>query len=356
MRCCILMVVLLTSTRWGLAENRIYVSLMEEHQISLYRQHAETGQLAMQSQITLDGEPGALALSPDGRQLFASIRSLGKLASFQVARNTGNLSLISEVSAGADPAFVATDQTGAYLLSAYYRAGKITVHQIADDGTLSAEPHQTISTAEKAHAILTDPTNRFAFVPHTGPNAIYQFQFNAETGLLAENSIPIVHTGENTGPRHLAFHPARNVVYLDNEQGSSVTAYRLNTDTGRLKPLQTLSTLPGGLQKSNSCARLQIHPTGRYVYASNRGHDSIAGFAIDPATGHLSSLGQTPTEQTPRGFDITPDGNYLVAAGQSSGRLAVYRINADTGHLARFQTLDVGDRPWWVLATDGNQD
>jgi 6-phosphogluconolactonase len=186
------------------------------------------------------------------------------------------------------------------------------------------------------------------FVPHTGPNAIFQFRFDEQTGTLTANDPPKVTTPENTGPRHLAFHPSLNVVYFDNEQGSSVTAFRLDKSKGTLEPFQTLPTLPEGFSESNSCADLEITPDGRFLYASNRGHDSLAGFAIDPETGKMTSLGQFPTEKTPRSFNIAPDGKFVYAAGQGSGKLAAYRLDGENGKLTRFATYEVGNGPAWV--------
>ena len=339
----------LSSAITAFADSYVYISIAGEKKIAVYSMNEKTGKLEHRHDVKIDGEPGALATDPNSQFLFASHRSTGQISSFRINAKTGNLTRLSTVPAGADPAFVATDRTGRYLLSAYYRAGKVVVHKIQKNGLLDQKPVQTVKTDEKAHAILTDSKNRFVFVPHTGPNAIFQFHFNAKTGKLAANTVSKIGTGKNTGPRHLAFHPKRNVVYFDNEQGSSVTAFRLNADSGRLKPFQTLPTLPTGFSKRNSCAHLEISPNGKFLYAANRGHDSIAGYTLDSKTGTMTSLGQTPTEATPRSFNVEPGGIFLFAAGQSSGTLAAYRIDSGTGKLKRIATYPVGSRPWWVL-------
>jgi 6-phosphogluconolactonase len=151
------------------------------------------------------------------------------------------------------------------------------------------------------------------------------------------------------GPRHFCFHPQLPAVYFVNEQGGSVTAYRLDADTGTLTPFQTISTLPDGFDGQNACAEIRITPSGRFLYASNRGHDSIACFAVAEGTGELSSLGQQPTEKTPRPFTLDPEGRFLLAAGQGSGRLATYRIDAGTGKLVPLETHALGQNPMWVL-------
>lgn len=331
----------------GLAGQFAYVSLDGENRIAVYAIDKETGELTPRPHVETPSPPGGLTSSWKSRFLFASLRRAGKLASFRIGED-GGLTLINIVDAGADPAYVATDRTGRFLLTAYYVAAKVSVHRIGADGSLSEKPLQEISTDDKAHAIMTDKTNRYAFVPHTGPNAIYQFRFDGKTGLLSPNDPLIVDTGENTGPRQLAFHPRRKFVFFDYEQGSAIAAYGLDGETGRLSFRQRLSSIPDEFTATNSNARIEIHPTGEYVYVANRGHDSLAGYRVDRETGKLTSLGQTPTEATPRGFTITPFGRFLYAAGQSSGRLAAFRIDRKTGALNRFATYEVGKQPWWV--------
>lgn len=324
-----------------------YVSLDGENRIAVYAIDKETGELTPRPHVETPSPPGGLTSDLRSRFLFASLRRAGKLASFRINED-GGLSLINTVDAGADPAYVATDRTGRFLLTAYYVAAKVSVHRIGEDGSLSEKPLQEIPTAAKAHAIMTDKTNRYAFVPHTGPNAIYQFHFDGKTGLLSPNEPLIVDTGASTGPRQLAFHPKRDLVFFDYEQASAIAAYGLERSTGQLSFKERLSSIPDDFSATNSNARIEIHPTGAYVYVANRGHDSLAGYSVDRETGRLTSLGQTPTEATPRGFTITPFGRFLYAAGQSSGRLAAFRIDRRTGALNRFATYEVGKQPWWV--------
>jgi 6-phosphogluconolactonase len=324
-----------------------YVSLDGENRIAVYSVNEETGELAPGPDVETLSPAGGLTSDPTNRFLFASLRRAGQLASFRINRD-GGLTLINTVEAGADPAYVATDRTGRFLLTAYYVAAMVAVHRIGEDGSLSESPLQEISTNDKAHAIMTDASNRFAFVPHTGPNAIYQFRFNEQTGLLSPNDPLIVNTGENTGPRQLAFHPKRDLVFFDYEQGSAIASYGVDRVTGQLAFRERLSSIPNEFTATNSNARIEIHPTGDFVYVANRGHDSLAGYRVDAKTGKLTSLGQTPAEPTPRGFTIEPGGRFLYAAGQSSDRLAAFRIHQHTGALDRFATYEVGKQPWWV--------
>jgi 6-phosphogluconolactonase len=342
---------LLTATA-AQGDTFVYVSVAAEKRIAVYRLDPITGKLDHHSDCkVVDGEPGALAVDPDKRFLFAAIRSTGKLVSFRMDSLSGSLPHLNTVTVGPDPAHLMTDLTGRYLLTAYYVDAKVTVHAIGKDGKLSEKPIQSIPTADKAHAIVPDPSNRFVFVPHTGPDTIFQFVLDAKSGRLSANSPAKLSTPKGTGPRHLAFHPTKPIAYVDNEQGSGITAYSFDEKVGTLKVLQTMSTLPSDFKGVNACAEIKVHPSGRFAYVSNRGHDSIAAFALDD-NGKLSSLGQTATEKTPRSFDIDPSGNYLFAAGESSGKLAGYRIDLKSGQLKRFATYDVGRMPWWVMAVE----
>jgi 6-phosphogluconolactonase len=348
----IIAVALLTAHASVRGDTFVYVSIAAEKRIAVYRLDNETGKLTHRSDCKIeDGEPGALTVDPDKRFLLAAIRSTGKLASFHIEHATGRLTHLNTVPAGPDPAQLATDRSGRYLLTAYYVAAKVTIHALGKDGRLSDRPLQSIATAEKAHAIVPDPSNRFVFVPHTGPDVIFQFRFDARTGRLSANEPAKLPTPKGTGPRHLVFHPSKPIAYVANEQGGSVTAYALDPKAGTLKPLQTVSTLPAEFRGTNACAEIRVHPSGKFLYVANRGHDSIAAFTLAD-DGRVSALGQEPTEKTPRSFDLDPSGKYLFAAGESSGKLAAYGIDTSSGQLKRRETCEDGKMPWWVLAVD----
>jgi 6-phosphogluconolactonase len=326
----------------------IYVSMGSDQKIQVYRLDPKDGNLTAVETIAVEGTPGSLAVDPKRQFLFASLRSTNKLASFRIDPATGKLKLLSTAALPKDEnaVFVSTDRTGKWLLSASYAAGKVVVHRLNDDGTIRTPAVQTLETAKTAHCIAVDPENRFVFVPHVTPNAVYQFRFDAASGMLTEAG-KAPGGAEKAGPRHLAFHPTQGMAFTSDEQGSSITAYRL--EAAGLKPVQTLPTLPADFKGQNTTADVKVHPGGKFVWVSNRGHDSLAGFAIDNA-GKLSSLGQSPTEKTPRSFDLTPDGRFLLAAGEGSGKLAVYQVDAGTGKLTRLHTNDVGKSLSWVLA------
>ncbi len=229
-----------------------------------------------------------------------------QIAAYRIDPGSGTLSLLGKVALDADPCYLATDRRGRYLFSAYYHAGKVAVHALDADGAVGAEV-AAIATAAHAHCIQADPGNRFVFVSHPMPsNRIVQFEFDQATGALTLNRSPYrlapyigADPDAGVGPRHFVFHPEQTLVYVSNEQGSSVTAYRYAAGRGDLSPFQTVSTLPAAYSGANTCAQIHIHPTGRFLYVSNRGHDSIACFALE-SDGSLRSLGQAPTEATPR--------------------------------------------------------
>ena len=327
----------------------VYVSLSGESKISIFTMAPETGKLTLKEDVALSSGPAPLAVDPGQNYLYAGLRSVCEIASFRIDRATGKLTQIGTLSLEADPCYLATDRHGRFLLSAYYGAGKVGVHPIGTDGLASDPPIEWRDTAPKAHCIMTDASNRFVLVPHVGEsNVIFQFDFDEETGALSPNAVPKVGPPEGYGPRHYCYHPNLDIVYFDNEQASSVAAFRFDSTAGNIEAIQTLSTLPDDFEGENSNAQIHITPSGKFLYATNRGHDSIACFAIEASTGMLRSIGQQATEPTPRVFGLDPEGRFLYAAGQGSGRLASYRINQDSGALTPLETYDVGDNPMWV--------
>jgi len=342
----------------------MYVSLQDDDKIRVFTMDAETGQLTPKGEVPISGGPSLLTISPDQKVLYVGHRNVPKISSFRLDPDTGGLTQSGTVSPEASPTYLSTDRKGRFLLSAYYQGAHVAVHPLGADGAVGGQPIEWLETAMGAHAIQTDPSNKFAFVPHIarfndnvlepvkesyGPNAIFQFRFDDSTGHLTPNTPARVEPQERLGPRHLCFHPTQAIVYFSDEQGCSVTGYRLDTSTGTLSALQTITTLPAGYTARNTCSQIQITPSGKFLYAPNRGHNSIAGFAVDSASGRLTALGQVATEAVPSAFSLDPEGHFLFAAGSASNRLAAYRINSDTGELTPLGTYDVGKRPMWVL-------
>jgi 6-phosphogluconolactonase len=334
----------------------MYVTISEEDRISVFSLDPETGALEQRGDVAVGGTPAPLAVSPDRRTLYVARRGDLEISSYRIDQATGDLSPIGTVSLESDPCYIATDRKGKYLLSAYYGAGRTTVHPIGRDGAAGGPAIESIDTAPGAHSIQTDRSNRYAFLPHiaggTGPNEIRQFKFDEATGRLTPNSPAKVTPEAEAGPRHFCFHPTKDVLYFSNEQGCSVTGYNLDPAAGTLSPFQTVSTLPDGYEGRNSCAQIQITPSGKFLYAPNRGHNSIACFAIDDSSARLEPIGRVPTEPVPRAIGIDPAGSFFFAAGLESGNLASYRIDGGTGELQHLATRPVGKAPMWVLTIE----
>ena len=332
-----------------------YVAFQDDDKISRFTLDQTTGQLEWQEDVVVEGGPAPMALDPGHRLLYVGRRASQQLSCYRIDRTTGGLSLVGTVPLQGEPVYVATDRTGGFVLSAYYYQSTAAVHRVGDDGVPVFPPVEWRYTAGGAHAILTDRSNRFAFVPHIanrGPNAIFQFRFEAATGRLTPNDPPRYSPAEYLGPRALAFHPSLDVVYFSDEQGCSVSAYTLDPTAGTLAPLQTISTLPDGYDEPNTCSQIQIAPSGRFLYAPNRGHNSVASFGVDPSSGRLNSTGHVATEPVPRVFSPDPQGRFLIVAGQQSGRLASYQVDQDNGQLVPLETYEGGNNPMWVLMTE----
>ncbi|WP_254513596.1 lactonase family protein [Anatilimnocola floriformis] len=329
------------------AETCVYVSDAGSQAIVLYHLDEETGKLQEVSRTNVSAAPGSLFVHPGAKLLFASLRTHAEIGSFKIG-DAGKLTEVNrtKLQSSANAAYVAADQNCNFLLAASYSGGRVTVHSIAKNGLLGDQPLQTIATANTAHAAVLSADQKWLFVPHVQPNGIFQFQFDAQTGKLTQQSMA-AGGQEKAGPRHLAIHPSQKFAFSSNETGSSVTLYAFDGEKG-LKPVQTISTLPADFTGKNSTADVHVHPSGEFIWVSNRGHDSLAGFRFDAAAVNLTPLGQTPTEKTPRSFALSPSGNWLLSAGEGNGKLALYAVGPKSGLLERKETLEVGKSLTWV--------
>ena len=330
----------------------LYVPLIDERKFLIFGMDAASGKLRLNRQIQLSARPYQLCADPGQRYLYQQLRSesYSAVASFRIDPASGDVTQIGEVELEADACYVVTDRSGRFLLAAYLIAGMVTVHPIGSDGAVRSPACDQRITEIYAHSILIDPSNRFAFVPHVAPtDTIHQFRFDPSSGTLRPSRIPTISTTQGRGPRHLAFHPSGRVVYANEEQSSSVGAYGLDPSSGNLTPLQSLSTLPrGGFRGKNSTGSVRVHPEGKAVYVSNRGHNSIAAFAVEDGTGLLSPLGWVPSQPIPRPLGITSDGRFFFAGSDESGRLSSYRID-EQGMLEPLETYEVGEVVSWIL-------
>ena len=320
--------------------------------IYAYRFDANTAEITPIGLVAETTNPSFVALHPNGRFLYAVNEvgnykgpNSGGVSAFSIDRATGKLTFLNEVpSRGADPCYIMVDKTGKYVLVANYTGGSVAVFPVLEDGKLgeaSAFVQHTGHGSDPkrqegphAHSIDLSLDNRFAMVDDLGLDELLVYKFDSATGSLTPNNPKSAKLDPGAGPRHFVLHPSGKFAYVVAEMHSSVTAFSNDAKTGTLKPLQTLSTLPKGFSGENDDAEIQMHPSGKFLYASNRGHDSVAVFAIDPKKGTLTSIEDTPTQgKIPRSFEIDPTGRFLFAANQKSDNIVVFRIDAKTGHL-----------------------
>ncbi len=298
--------------------------------------------------------PTFLAVHPNQRFLYAANevgnfrgQKSGAVTAFAINPRTGKLALLNQQSSGGGgPCHLAVDNTGKWLLVANYGGGSIAALPIKADGTLGEAVtfiQHTGSSVDKkrqegphAHFITTDPANRFALTCDLGLDKVLVYKFDPAKGSLAPNDPPAAAIKPGSGPRHLAFHPNGKLAYVINEMASTLTAFTYDGERGELKEVQTVSTLPADFKGSSTTAEVEVHPSGKFVYGSNRGHDSIAVFSIDESTGKLTYVEHQSTQgKTPRHFAIAPGGAWMLAENQGSDSIVVFRIDAESGRLTR---------------------
>jgi 6-phosphogluconolactonase len=296
--------------------------------------------------------PSFLAIHPNHRFLYAvnevgdfGGKHSGGVTAFALNPADGKLTrLNSRPSGGVDPCHLVVDRAGKHVLVANYGGGNASVLPIGSDGRLgpatSFVQHKGSSVnrqrqeAAHAHSINLNAANRFAVIADLGLDRVMIYKYDADKGTLTPNDPPAVATAPGAGPRHFAFHPDGPFAYVINELDSTILALGFDAGTGSFKPLQTVSTLPVGFKGENGTAEVQLHPSGRFLYGSNRGHDSIAIFSVDRRAGMLKPAGhQSEGIKTPRNFGIDPTGTFLIVANQGSDSLVVFRIDPRTGAL-----------------------
>ncbi|HXN22572.1 MAG TPA: lactonase family protein [Candidatus Dormibacteraeota bacterium] len=326
--------------------------------IYAYRFQPASGTFTSIGLVAETANPSFLAIHPNQRFLYAANeisryegQSAGSVSAFSIDAASGQLKLLNQVSSkGSGPCHVALDKTGKWLFAANYNGGSVAAFPVHNDGTLgeaSAFVQHSGSSVNPqrqrephAHVATVSPDNRFILVADLGSDQVFVYRLDPAKGRLAPNDPPFVKVAPGSGPRHLAFRPDGRFTYVINEMMSTVTTFGYDAGRGSLQELQTLSTLPEGFTGTNSTAEIAVHPNAKFLYASNRGHDSIAIFQIDPAKGTLTAAGQVATQgKTPRNFAIDPTGAYLLAANQDSASVVVFRIDQKSGGLMPIGTV-----------------
>ena len=300
--------------------------------------------------------PSFLTIHPNRKYLYAvSETGTSTVTAFEINPKSGTLTLLNTVAAkGSSACHLVVDATGKSLVVANYGSGSVAAFRVGADGRLSEStaqmqhsgsgPDPRRQSGPHAHGVFLSSDNRFVFVPDLGLDKVFTYRLDPAQATLAANDPPFATVPPGSGPRHLAFHPNGKFAYTVNEMKSSVTVFSFDQAKGALTSLQTVSNLPEGYTGSDNSAEIDVDAAGKFLYASNRGHDSITIYQIDSAKGTLTTVDRVLTQgKTPRGFKIDPTGRYLFAANQDSGSVVVFKRDAATGRLTPTgQTVNVG--------------
>jgi 6-phosphogluconolactonase len=321
--------------------------------IYFYSLNLASGKLTQISTTKNVKDPSYLAIAPNRRRLYAvnevedfGGKKSGALSAFDIDQRTGSLRLLNQQpSLGGAPCYVVVDRTGKFVLVANYSGGNVAVLPIRRDGSLGEatdlkqDSGSSINTERQegphAHCIVLDPTNQFAYACDLGTDKITIYKFDARLGKLIPARTPWVQVKPGSGPRHLTFHPRGEFAYVINELHATVTAYARDRVQGGLKEVQTIATLPSDFSGADTSADIHISRDGRFLYCSNRGHDSIAAFQIDQRNGKVNFIAhESSGGKTPRNFAIDPTGAFLLVANQHSDKIVSFRLDPETGRLS----------------------
>ena len=315
-----------------------------------------TGKLTNKALAAESPSPSYLAFHPNGRFLYSvnevpappgGKKGGGAISAFAIDSKSGDLTFLSQASSVGDgPCHLIVDKEGKHALAANYGGGSTVVLPIDEKGRVgehtdfvqhmgkSKDPGR--QEGPHGHCVALDAANKFAFTCDLGLDKVLIYKYDAEKGKITPNDPASADLAPGSGPRHIAFTPDGKFAYVVNELNLTITGFRYDAERGALKEIETLSTLPKGteLSKTYSCAEVVVHPSGKFVYGTNRGHDTIAAFAINPKTGELTLVGhQGEGIKVPRGFNVDPSGAFLYAANQNSDTIVVFRIDAASGRL-----------------------
>jgi 6-phosphogluconolactonase len=310
----------------------------------------DTGALTKPEFLLEAIEPAYFLIAPDGRHLYTC--NSGKAAAvsaYEIEPHTGHLTFLNRAdTGGGDPSYISLDKTGRYALAANYDGGSLAVFALKPDGSLGARtafvqhtgsganPQNPSQSHPFVHSIITDPDNKFVLAADRGLDKLFVYRFDAKDGTLQPNDPPFAAVKPGSGARHVKFHPNGKWVYLITEAGSTVIAFNWNPTNGALAEFQTISTLPDDFHGANACSELLPHPNGKFLYGSNRGHDSLAVFAVDQTSGRLTLVQCAPSGgRTPRCFAFDPTGKWILCANHDGNNAVVFRIDETTGRLTQ---------------------
>lgn len=314
--------------------------------LSVFRRSGESAPWTLVQLLKDLADPSFLIVDRQGRCLYSAHGDGTEATAYRIDRSSGQLTILNrQPTGGRNGVHLAIDATGRWLVVANYATGTVAVLPINQDGSLGPRsdlatlsgtpgPHRTQQESSHPHHCPFDRTGQVVVVPDKGLDKVFVYRLDAARGRLVAGTPPDVTSRAGAAPRHADFHPTQPYVYVINELDSTIAVYRFTLDAGRLEPLQVVTTLPTSHTGNNSGAEIAVAPSGRFLYGSNRGHDSIAMFAIDRTSGLLTAIGWEPTQgKTPRFFGLDPPGTHLYAANQNSDTVVIFRINQTTGKL-----------------------
>lgn len=325
-----------------------YTNNNKSEGIYIYRMNSSTGELKPAGVAKGISNPAFLAIDEKRKFLYAANESnefLGKkgggVTAFKIDRKTGELKKLNEVTSPGVPCHVSVHPSGKAVLAANYGGGNVVIYSVKSDGSLSEASDVAQHTGKggdpkrqngpHAHSIMLDEKGKYAFVPDLGIDRVMIYEVSASKAKLKPNGFAVLKPA--SGPRHFDFHPSGKFAYVINELNSTMTAFSYDKDKGALTELQTLTTLPADFKEPSYCADVHVHPSGKFLYGSNRGHNSIVIFSIDQS-GKLALVGHESTQgKWPRNFGIDPAGQFLLVANQQSDTVVTFRINQETGKL-----------------------
>jgi len=319
--------------------------------IYLYQLEKDTAALKLRNKITGIKNPSFLTFSHNFRYLYAvnelklyENRPTGTVSAFSIESN-GDLTFLNKRETnGTDPCHVSIDKNDKFIQISNFMSGSICVFPILNDGSLGESTqfiqnkgssiNPTRQAGPHAHSFTFDHNNKYGFVPDLGIDKLMIYRYDQNSGKLNPGDPPWIATYPGAGPRHFTFHPLGRYAYLINELNSTITAFTYNNESGAIKEIETVNTLPKGFSGESTCADIHISPSGLFLYSSNRGHDSIVIYKIDQKSGKLNYLGHEPSQgKTPRNFAIDPTGDFLLVANQDSDNIAIFHIDKLTGKL-----------------------
>ncbi len=322
--------------------------------IYIYRLDTEHGQLRPLSVARGVSNPSYLTVHRERNLLFAVNElkeyegaATGTVSAYSIDDRNGSLTFLSrKPTHGTDPCHVTTDAAGDYVLASNFMSGSVVLFSVLAGGSLGdasdfhqhdgSSVHPQRQSGPHAHSVVFSPDERFVFVPDLGLDTVKVYRFDRDKQALVPCPDADTRTRPGAGPRHLVFHPSGRFAFVVNELDSTAVALEYQADSGTLAEIATCPTLPGDFSGENTCSGIQIAPDGRFLYVSNRGHDSIAIFAVDESDGTLHTIGHQSTGgKTPRGFAIDAEGRYLIAGNQNSDTIVVLSIDRSTGKLSR---------------------